>query len=599
MGIRVNTKVSRIFVRQLEFKRLITIVSIFLFLSGSTRAEIRYVSPSGSNTPPYLSWQNAARKIQDCINICDTDDTVFVANGTYRDTVTITKKIYVIGTSWDSTIIDGTGLRKQTVQIIGDRFGGSFENFTVIGQSYSQGAIPIISYKDVLIKNCKILNAHTGVAVLAGSIVFESNIIRSMSFEGYYSGCDNCLSTIKNNIILLKNTTGVGGMYIDIGGHYIIRNNIFYYSPVIPNYSQHGIFLAWPRRVHIQNNFFSGFNDNIKTDLIEDTLFIYNNFFSGERSIAIQTQLPRIKIRNNIFYNLNYGIRAISRAIPNDYNLFYNNKYNAHGNIIWGDSCIFNRDPMFVNDVIDTSLAFDLHLQKYSPAIDKGDPSILDPGQSRSDIGLYGGPYGEEYTYQNYAPASPKNFTVSYDTLNILLKWNKNSESDTVYYSLYLDTTANFIIDSTKRIAKLNINQYTYVQPHKYRNYYFKLTATDSQGNESVPSEEKHVFITGIEENYPVQITDYRLYQNYPNPFNPVTRIPYRLKERGLVKLTLYSITGEIVRTIVYKEQAAGYYEEELKAKGLSSGMYLYRIEVLNGNNTPVFTEMKKTILIK
>src|SRR5690606_11100889 len=62
-------------------------------------------------------------------------------------------------------------------------------------------------------------------------------------------------------------------------------------------------------------------------------------------------------------------------------------------------------DPMFVKDTLpNPQLDFDYHLQAFSPGIDKGDPDILDTDGSRSDIGLYGGPYGESYTYQELAP---------------------------------------------------------------------------------------------------------------------------------------------------------------------------------------------------
>ncbi|MEZ4241964.1 MAG: hypothetical protein R3F59_38600, partial [Myxococcota bacterium] len=36
----------------------------------------------------------------------------------------------------------------------------------------------------------------------------------------------------------------------------------------------------------------------------------------------------------------------------------------------------------------------DYHLRSTSPVIDLGDPSILDPDGTRSDMGRYGGPAG-------------------------------------------------------------------------------------------------------------------------------------------------------------------------------------------------------------
>ncbi|RME50150.1 MAG: hypothetical protein D6795_10560, partial [Deltaproteobacteria bacterium] len=49
-------------------------------------------------------------------------------------------------------------------------------------------------------------------------------------------------------------------------------------------------------------------------------------------------------------------------------------------------------DPRFVDTSGSDPLAWDLHLSSDSPLIDAGDPHLLDPDGSRSDIGAYGGP---------------------------------------------------------------------------------------------------------------------------------------------------------------------------------------------------------------
>ncbi len=75
----------------------------------------------------------------------------------------------------------------------------------------------------------------------------------------------------------------------------------------------------------------------------------------------------------------------------------------------------------------------------------------------------------------------------------------------------------------------------------------------DNQGNTSDPSEELHIVLTGTKNNEQFTINSYRLFQNYTNPFNPTTKIGYRLKERGYVKLYVYDIKGELVETLVNK----------------------------------------------
>ena len=320
----------------------------------------------------------------------------------------------------------------------------------------------------------------------------------------------------------------------------------------------------------------------------------------------------------SIFKNNKTGIYGW--PIVSDYNLFWDNSTNRATGAL-GDSDIV-ADPMFVKDTIPTANGnYDFHLQKYSPAIDKGDPNILDVDGSRSDIGLFGGPYGQRYTYQDLAPKPPRNLTATIDSGLVHLKWNKNTEADLFSYRLYRDTVPDFIYDTTKIIAVVADSFYNDNLPEKYRakDYYYKLTAIDSAYNQSAASEEVHVNITGIPEAPPIVVEHYNLLQNYPNPFNPSTTIPYRLKESGYVKIMVYNILGEIVKVLVNQYQNAGYYEVTFSPNANErkrgeegfpgmhtwyhsnyvSGVYLYRIEVIGEGKIPVYTEMKKMTLVK
>ncbi|MDG5766320.1 T9SS type A sorting domain-containing protein [Balneolales bacterium ANBcel1] len=69
------------------------------------------------------------------------------------------------------------------------------------------------------------------------------------------------------------------------------------------------------------------------------------------------------------------------------------------------------------------------------------------------------------------------------------------------------------------------------------------------------------------------------LSQNYPNPFNPVTVIRYELAESGPVSLTVYDLLGRRVSTLVGETRQAGRHQVSFDASGLSSGIYMYRLE--------------------
>lgn len=86
---------------------------------------------------------------------------------------------------------------------------------------------------------------------------------------------------------------------------------------------------------------------------------------------------------------------------------------------------------------------------------------------------------------------------------------------------------------------------------------------------------------------------NFSLSQNYPNPFNPTTKISFALKEKSLVTLSVFDVTGKLVEKLVNREMDAGYYDIMYNASNLVSGIYFYRIEA------GTFVSTKKMILVK
>ena len=88
------------------------------------------------------------------------------------------------------------------------------------------------------------------------------------------------------------------------------------------------------------------------------------------------------------------------------------------------------------------------------------------------------------------------------------------------------------------------------------------------------------VRIEGVESRRP---TAYRLAQNHPNPFNPETIIRYDVAKTGDVRLSVYALTGQLVRTLVDRECAAGSYSvvwdgTDHSGRAVASGLYLCRM---------------------
>lgn len=85
----------------------------------------------------------------------------------------------------------------------------------------------------------------------------------------------------------------------------------------------------------------------------------------------------------------------------------------------------------------------------------------------------------------------------------------------------------------------------------------------------------------------------YNLSQNYPNPFNPVTNIKFDLPKGSFVTLKVYDITGKESATLVNEIKAKGSYLVDFNATNLSSGIYFYRLE------TNDFNETKRMMIVK
>jgi hypothetical protein len=85
----------------------------------------------------------------------------------------------------------------------------------------------------------------------------------------------------------------------------------------------------------------------------------------------------------------------------------------------------------------------------------------------------------------------------------------------------------------------------------------------------------------------------FALLQNYPNPFNPSTRIEYAVSEPALVQLKVFSITGDLIKTLVNEHKDAGYFSVEFNASEIPSGVYFYE---LSGGGSQI---VKKMMILK
>ena len=622
-----------------KYQKAALLFFILLCLNANIFGTIRYVK-AGNPTPqtPYTSWATASDSIQKCVNVSQRGDTIYVGSGVYREFLQgIPPHIAIIGENMETTILDCQGMIRPQYLFhfaidVSDSL--SVSNFTLKGNATGEsdsliqtafGDTSFMVYASgVLISNCKFFNFRSGVYINKGII---SNNIMLYVHTFLYTGFDSHgIDTIyfQNNLLVhplysMRHFINNGLFY----PRFFFRNNIFtkpFVSSDFYNQLYTTAFTVDPR-VEFSNNLFytkSYNSDDNPFVPATGTMSFFNNVFcisegpgwdyrkdfmvsSGNITFTnnvvygfdkgIWNSSPNLKVNNNCFWNVPTPISGTQPPLVNSENLFV--------------------DPMFVKDHGDFP-DIDFHLQMYSPLIDAGDSTILDRDGTRSDIGFYGGPYGESYTYQDYAPRVPARVKlIPQSTTGVYqLSWRPNTEADLNRYEVYADSTRGFTPDTTKMIWNGTDTLFIFVHKKPYNKpVFFKVKAVDNQNLKSDASEETGIVPVSVDETG-IVAEDYHLYQNFPNPFNPSTTIEYKLKSRSRVRLDIYNSNGELVRTMINKEQEGGYYSitvnaEDLAAPGtnaggVASGVYIYRINVIDSEkNIPVYINSRKMVLLK
>ncbi len=99
--------------------------------------------------------------------------------------------------------------------------------------------------------------------------------------------------------------------------------------------------------------------------------------------------------------------------------------------------------------------------------------------------------------------------------------------------------------------------------------------------------------ITSIETLKPETEKRNNLGQNYPNPFNLSTTIPYYLPKQENITITVSTITGRIIASLIQERQDAGMHQVTWDASTVPGGIYFYRLQ---GRD---YMETKKMVLLK
>jgi hypothetical protein len=596
-------------------KKAIIILTI-LTAAHAARADYHYASHEGSNEYPYTSWATAANVIQDAVDAAESGDTVFVGEGVWNDTIRIwTNNLALIGMGmYNTTLQNNTDniirIYSDTVLVKGFSIIGAGPNWPFYGLSSAfHGYIDVqenyFNEWDVAIEGNMAGIIHNNIFEHNGSALFIIAVRESLIFK---------YNTIINSHI-------VGPIYWDDwmhdGSKSHINNNL-----ILNTYGGNWIFdfmYAGDDSIFIHNNLiarkYGDYPDQPGYGYYghaEDNILFYNNTIDGtsigyrhpqyyDTGIMVDRPDTARVVFNNIITNCEVGARHIGETPTTiEYTDFFNISVDyVHGQIVLGEGCLFV-DPMFADTL-------DFHLQAYSPAIDAGDPTILDPDGSRSDMGAYGGPYGESYLYLDLPPRRPDSLRaeISAGRDTIYLSWLQNTEADFNRYQIHRDTISGFEPSVFNLVAEPDTSFYADVNFSVSHSYHYRISAVDNQENVSEYSEELSVVFTSVEDGFdsgPPRLPVLR--QNYPNPFNQRTLITYYLpavgRQPAQVQILICDILGRRVRMLVIEDQYPGEYRvrwDGMDNDGniMPSGVYFCRI-LISGSD---LTNPRKLLLIK
>ena len=197
---------------------------------------------------------------------------------------------------------------------------------------------------------------------------------------------------------------------------------------------------------------------------------------------------------------------------------------------------------------------------------------------------------------------------VLLDNSNIQLDWSTITYADNAGYDVERKSTFSSS-DTSASLSMTGWEKVGFVPSNKVLNTPVSYSFTDNTVN-STKNIKYRLKSVNIDATYTIlkeidvlmSPQSFELSQNYPNPFNPSTKIRYTIPSVALsgvegsqtqVTMKIYDILGNEVATLVNEQQSPGSHEVIFDANGLSSGVYIYRLE------TSGFVDTKKMILLR
>jgi len=387
--------------RSLNQAVLRTVCGLCLLLSVSTAmATDYYVDTTGSNGNNGLAPTSAWRTIQKAADTATAGDTVYIADGTYNESVAFSQDgtaanpiRFVAMTTGNAIIATPT---YPALEIEDDDYL-HFEGLTVVGVHVQyKSAVLLYNALGIVFTRCDVSNSYHGFDTEDSELTVTWSKIHDCSRELFQPRTGTTLVILDSELYNsyedgVHGTTSTGGPNPDSTTMTISRCRIH-------DNGRHGIRTSRCRATItnclIYNNGYGapGYGFGIHSYEYSDTTVehctIVNNQQYGIRTKAAQNTTLRNSI---VAYNGDYGLRgdvAGAFRADTDYNLLYSNSSGNYQQVTAGANDIYV-DPEFLG-------APDFRLQPTSPAVDAGTGTMLSdlewkprPQGAGVDLGCY------------------------------------------------------------------------------------------------------------------------------------------------------------------------------------------------------------------
>ncbi len=602
---------------------------------------IWHVSVEGDDVTGNGTEQFPFRTVQKGIDMADDRDTVLACPGRYVENIDFNGKAILVASHYirdysdstiDSTIIDGNGSGSVVTFQSGEGWNSVIQGFTITGGYatygggiYCMSSSPTIANNFILENACGAGNGGPGIYLGYGS---NARILRNV--VAHCSGpCAiflyiDCYAQLINNTI---SDNSWGGVSIQGDSYGYIKNNIVY------NNAAYGVQAGSGSSADIVYNDVFGQDDNylgipdqtgINGNISADPLFVNQpagDYHLAEGSPCINAGDPLDPPPPGGGARIDMGaFEYCMGLIVGDAN--GDGDINAE-DIIYLINYLFRGGPppyiMAAGDANgdgEVNAGDIVYLIQY---LFHGGPP---PGQRGSDV--------ERFLARTALNRAPVRLWLSKEAVppaeggaNIIIRASFGTDIAAVQLAIEYDAEELTLAPTLPPdLQALQIY-------HSQKGGLLKVGVLDLRGENWIPGGEK-VDLLVLQANgtnlsslkikeailvdreayvLPVKIVTeeevaeqrpqtFSLSENYPNPFNAQTQINYALPKDCNVKVTIYNLLGQRVKTLVDEHQSAGYKTVHWEGKDergveVASGVYFYRIQAEE------FVQTKKMLLLK